>query len=101
MAKMVDVARKRWRKLGARIICIQMKLRVLACSSLLVLPVMSRAQTDSTRGDVRGVVYDSVARQPLSGAIVQLVLASDPARSVSSVETNMKGEFVIDRKSVV
>jgi len=92
---MVGGARQRWRKFRTRIICIQMKLRALACSALVFLPAVSLAQTDSTRGEIRGVVYDSVARQPLSGAIVQLVVASDPARSVSSTETNMKGEFVI------
>ena len=92
---MVDAVRERWRKLREHIICIQMKLRALGCSALIFLPALSRAQTDSTRGEVRGVVYDSVARRPLSGAVVQLVLASDPARSISSVETNVRGEFVI------
>jgi hypothetical protein len=62
-------------------------------------PVALRAQADSARrdnlGEVAGVVYDSVARGPIAGAIIQLVLATDPDREVHGTTSDAKGRFVI------
>ena len=44
---------------------------------------------------VIGEVFDSVAMQPLTGAIVQLVSAKDPSR-IRSATTGTSGTFVVD-----
>ncbi len=44
---------------------------------------------------MRGVVFDSVAMQPLSGAVVQVVSTGDPSR-IRSATSNAVGEFLVD-----
>jgi len=62
---------------------------------VLAVPFWARAQSDSTRGEVRGIVYDSVARAPIKGAWVQLALSASPSERAYSATTNERGEYAI------
>lgn len=62
----------------------------------MLLPVLGLAQADSlARGSVSGTVYDSLARAPLSGANIQLVLAAD-LQQLRTAVSDGHGRFVID-----
>lgn len=62
----------------------------------LSVPCIVGAQADSTsRGEVFGTVYDSVARAPVVGAVVQLVLAARPGTPVLSATTDARGRYSI------
>lgn len=65
-------------------------LRLLAavCLALSALPASAQGP-----GAVVGVVYDSVARSPLAGAVVQLVAADSAARGARSVASDARGRF--------
>lgn len=56
--------------------------------ALATVPALSRAQT----GRVDGVVYDSLRKQPLAGAIVQVAKAP-PDRGAYSATTDSLGQF--------
>jgi len=59
----------------------------------LLTPAAATAQTDTTRrGDVRGMVYDSIARAPLPGAVVQMMDPEHPGR-LQSAAADAKGRF--------
>lgn len=62
-----------------------------ACGLAAINPAIVRGQDAS----VSGVVYDSIAKRPLSGATVQLVDAADPV-SVRSLVTPVNGSFNFD-----
>lgn len=62
----------------------------------LSVPCIVDAQADTTsRGEVFGTVYDSVARAPVAGAIVQLVFAAKPEMAVFSATTDSRGRYSI------
>jgi len=67
---------------------------------LLLLARLAAAQaTDSTRppaAQVSGVVYDSIARAPLAGAMVQLVTADNPASLSRATSSDSRGRFTFD-----
>jgi hypothetical protein len=68
---------------------------------LLLLARLAAAQaTDTTqRGPgarVSGVVYDSIARAPLAGAMVQLVAADNPASFSRTTSSDSRGGFAFD-----
>ena len=69
--------------------------RCLALISVVVFSGAAVAQTDSTRGRVHGIVFDSVTRTPIVRATVQMVLASDPSKLAFTVESNERGEYSI------
>jgi len=59
----------------------------------LMIPAVATAQTDTTkRGDIRGTVYDSVARAPLPGAVVQMMDPEHPGR-LYSIAADAKGRY--------
>src|SRR5690349_7243393 len=64
-----------------------------------LLPPPSAAQTPSTHpasaGAVSGVVRDSISREPLAGAVVQLVSADGVAREGKTVMSDSAGRFTI------
>ena len=60
----------------------------IALTALAFAPVRARAQT----GRVDGVVYDSLLREPLAGAIVQLV-QPPPGRNAYAATTDSLGRF--------
>ena len=64
-----------------------------------VAGAQSPAPPPAARARVQGIVFDSTTMRPLTGAIVQLVLASDPSR-VRSVTTSDDGAFRFDTVSV-
>ncbi len=67
----------------------------LAASVGFVMLATPGAALAQARGTVRGVVYDSLARHPLAGAMVQLLLS--PAADTSYVATtDSSGAFQID-----
>ncbi len=76
---------------------------ILAPTSLLAqrLPAppipVSSPPTGAARPRARviGEVFDSIAMQPLAGAIVQLVSTNDPSR-IRSATTGTSGTFVVD-----
>lgn len=57
------------------------------------------AQVAATGARVSGVVYDSVARRPLAGALVQLVVRDSPSAS-RSIVTDSSGRFQLDDVAV-
>jgi hypothetical protein len=62
----------------------------------LLLPTLVRAQADTTgRGEVYGTVYDSVARRPVVGAVVQIVSATNIATQAYSAVTDERGRYVV------
>jgi len=66
----------------------------------IVFAQLAAAQTrDATRGasgtTVKGVVYDSIARAPLAGAVVQLVIADSLARFGRSAISDSIGRFTL------
>lgn len=65
----------------------------------MVWPCVAMAQQASApstpTGRVRGVAYDSVHASPLGGAMVQMVLATDPARTRSTT-ADAQGRFSFD-----
>ena len=67
---------------------------------LLLLARLAAAQaTDTTRppaAQVGGVVYDSIARAPLAGAMVQLVTADNPASFSRATSSDARGRFTFD-----
>ncbi len=69
-------------------------LRTIATFYALFAASNLGAQTVPTDSATRvfGVVFDSLARRPLSGATVQLVVAADPSR-VRTATANQNGEY--------
>ena len=71
----------------------------IAAIGLLLAPYAIRAQTSApapaptTR--VYGLVFDSLAMRPLTGALVQLVVATDPSQ-VRTVTADERGAFAFD-----
>ena len=73
----------------------------IAVIGLLLAPYAMRAQTSApapapaptTR--VYGVVFDSLAMRPLTGALVQLVVTTDPSQ-VRTVTADERGAFAFD-----
>jgi hypothetical protein len=62
----------------------------------LVLPSALAAQADTVKSSaIFGVVYDSVARAPIPGAIVQIVLASNPAGAMRTATTDQRGRYEV------
>lgn len=60
---------------------------------VLLIPAVGMAQTDTTaRGGVGGVVWDSIARAPLGGAVVQMMDPDHPER-LHSVTADAKGRY--------
>lgn len=47
----------------------------------------------TTAGSLSGIVHDSVSRQPLTGAIVQLVAADNPVNLIRSAVSDSLGRF--------
>lgn len=62
-----------------------------AVAAVLAAPL--RAQDRA--GVVRGLVYDSVAARPVVGAMVQMVLAADPAAGLHNALSDSLGRYVI------
>jgi hypothetical protein len=72
----------------------QKDLVVIALAALL--PWTLHAQADTVRtGSIVGTVYDSVARAPLAGAVVEIVRASNPSAGMRSVVTDNRGRYEI------
>ena len=68
-------------------------MRKMHLALALLIPAVVTAQTDTaTRGDIRGTVYDSIARAPLPGAVVQMMDQSRPGR-LNSTTADAKGRF--------
>ena len=68
----------------------------VAVSCAVLTPTVGLAQADSlSRGIVSGMVYDSIARAPLSGATIQLVLAANP-QGMRTAISDGHGRYVID-----
>jgi hypothetical protein len=66
--------------------------------ALATVPIVARSQASPASARVTGIVYDSMAMRPLSGAVVQLALVAAP-RSISSVRsyiTDSLGRFDFD-----
>src|SRR5215207_11386344 len=69
--------------------------RLLLIAALLAAPALSFSQSRGTT--VSGTVYDSVARTPLGGAIVQIVQVDSAAASRNFTATaDARGSFRID-----
>jgi len=90
----------------------QISQRVVACRSLLVALLVATlaalaapgavagaqersATADSVSASISGVVFDSLSMRGLAGAVVQVVLASDPSRA-RAVTAADDGSFRID-----
>lgn len=69
----------------------------VAAMCVAASPLAAQASTEYAR--VAGIVFDSVAMRPLSGAVIQLVAASDPTR-IRSTTTDIGGAYSIDSVSV-
>ena len=72
--------------------------RLLAlCAALLATAVQASAQSsDTSRATVVGTAYDSTARAPLAGAIVQMASRTDPTgTSTFTAESDSSGAFRI------
>jgi hypothetical protein len=70
-------------------------LRSLVLALALLAPAMTTAQQPgAAAGEIGGVVYDSVARAPLSGAIVQVVALATPSIAFST-RTDDRGRYAI------
>ncbi|HYC52361.1 MAG TPA: carboxypeptidase-like regulatory domain-containing protein [Gemmatimonadaceae bacterium] len=64
--------------------------------SILLLPLTAAAQeTTSGTGAVAGTVFDSVARAPIAGAVVQMVPASNINARILSDTTDSRGAYRI------
>lgn len=71
-------------------------MRVGMIAACVLFPVALGAQGDAAgRGEVHGSVYDSVARRPVVGAVVQIVSASNPAARAYSATTDAEGRYVV------
>src|SRR5678815_3956620 len=76
-----------------------MRVRPLILAMLVARAASAEAPdtTSSVTGaSVSGIVRDSVARAPLSGAVVQLVAADNPARFGRTANTDSLGRFVFN-----
>jgi hypothetical protein len=62
--------------------------------ALACLPGAAYAQADSS-GEVSGVVYDSVARQSLRGAVVQLVAPQGARPFSAAATTDARGRYLL------
>src|SRR5262245_61861201 len=70
----------------------RMRIRALLCFALTARMIGAQAETRPSAGaTITGVVRDSIARRPLSGAIVQLVAGTD----VRSATSDSLGRFTI------
>lgn len=71
---------------------------LLALAALTGSPPALHAQQDATSGTVTGVVYDSIARAPLAGALVLLVRADSQSRAQRprSAVSGAEGRYRID-----
>ncbi len=70
-----------------------LRLGALALAGALLLPPALHAQSAVTR--VSGLAYDSTARRPLAGALIQLVAPDNPNRTRSAT-ASADGLWVID-----
>jgi hypothetical protein len=62
---------------------------------IVVLVGAAGAQAPDTRTTVSGTVYDSLARAPLPGAVVQLVAADTRTRFSGTALSDSLGRFTI------
>ena len=60
---------------------------------LLALGLLISVHTASAQATISGVVYDSVAKVPLTGAMEQLVVADSLSRFVQTVVSDARGRF--------
>ncbi len=75
-----------------------MQLAHLLAAALFALPVAAQTPDTSHRARgaiVSGALYDSLARAPLAGAVVQLVDAVNPARFGQTVFSDSLGRFTV------
>ena len=75
-----------------------MQLRHVLAAALLALPASAQTPDTSRRASgaiVSGAVYDSLARAPLAGAVVQLVAADSPARFGQTVFSDSLGRYAV------
>ena len=75
-----------------------MRLRLLLVATLAAAPLQAQTTDTSRRAPgavVSGALYDSLARAPLSGAVVQLVAADNPARFGQTVFSDSLGRYTV------
>src|SRR6185503_6955173 len=76
-----------------------MRVRPLILAMLVARAAIAEAPdtiSSVTGASVSGFVRDSIARAPLSGAVVQLVAADNPARFGRTANTDSLGRFVFN-----
>jgi hypothetical protein len=77
-----------------------MQLKILAVGVVALFAGIMEAQSPSTNSSsgatVSGAVFDSIARMPLAGAIVQIVAADAPSRFERSVTADSLGRFALN-----
>lgn len=69
---------------------------VVRIAVLLALPAGLAAQSRDTTGTIAGTVFDSVARAPVAGALVQVVPVVDVNARIRSTVTDARGAFSIE-----
>ncbi len=67
----------------------------LMSSVAFVRAANAQASTPTPKTRVFGIVFDSLAMRPLAGALVQFVVADDPAQ-VRTTTTDVRGAFAFD-----
>lgn len=76
-----------------------MRLKTLAVVVVALFAGIMEAQSPSTGSSpgarVSGAVFDSIARMPLAGAVVQIVAADAPSRFERSVTADSLGRFAL------
>ena len=75
-----------------------MRLRLLLPVALVALPLAAQTPDTSRRAPgalVSGALYDSLARTPLAGALIQLVAADNPARFGQTVFSDSLGRYSV------
>src|ERR1051325_1132774 len=68
--------------------------RVLVAA--MTFAAVAGAEAQGRPGGVRGVVYDSVGRAPLAGAVVQLAPVGERMAAQRSVTADAAGRFTLD-----
>lgn len=61
--------------------------------ALLARPVMAQGAGQSSSGTIAGVVYDSIARKPLAGALVQVVAVEGARHFSNSTVSDSLGRY--------
>ena len=72
-------------------------LAVVALLCIIFAPRVHAQQAAASRGPVQsvsGFVYDSIARRPLAGAVVQLVLADSLSAAARTIESDSLGRYM-------